>query len=439
MNIHHKRSLKRTGPIVPSSSLSIKPPPNFLTFPCKPQSAPSPMLSALQSPPATSTALGLPLLPCELLHEILFRLPLPDLHRLRSVSHHLSALVSSPDFRRLYHLNSSLSSSSWLFILSKRPPRESILRGFHSSSSLWCFRFPLLSLQPFDDPYFLAASGPFFLFASNSRRDLVSIHLPSGSIHRVPPSPLGPCGTSSWRRSALKLTADPNSHRFRFLFAEMYNSLPYLFEYRSDTATWHASEAVFASSGRRYDSDPLNVYLHLAHTGTESLVLCTGPRTNGPLLLRPRFTENPLGPDRLHVYGDGNMAIIKSVPMEEGSSRVRVRTRVLTGIELWGISSDGTEWVLKSRVCREMIEGIKKPYGVMMGCMAEREGVVRLVLMSNCRGAWDLVWLSYNRAQTQWRWIPVPDCGTKGLNMAGIALSSTFSRLWPAPAGEQCK
>lgn len=134
------------------------------------------------------------------------------------------------------------------------------------------------------------------------------------------------------------------------------------------------------------------------------------------------------------------MVIIKSVPIEDGlGSRVRVRMRVLIGIELWGISSDGSEWVLTSRVCSEMIEEVKKPYGVMMGCMAEREGVVRVVLMSNSKGAWDLVWLSYNRAKCVWSWVPVPDCGTKGLNMAGIALSSTFSRLWPSPAGEAFK
>ncbi|XP_078153580.1 uncharacterized protein LOC144548729 [Carex rostrata] len=391
--------------------------------------------------PSTSTStLGFLLLPSELLHEILFRLPLPDLHRLRSVSHLLSSLVSSPDFRRLYHLHSSLSSSSWLFLLSRRPPRDYFLLGFHSPSSLWSFRLPLRSLPRFDDPYFLASSGPFFLFASNLRRDLVSFHLPSSSLLRLPLSPLGPRGTSSWRRSSLKLSADPTSHRFRFLFAEMYNHLPYLFEYRSDTNTWHASEAMPINSDRHFSPDPLNVYLHMAHTSTESLVLCTGPGTNGPLLLRPRFTENPFGSDRLHVHGDGNMVIIKSVPIEDGlGSRVRVRMRVLIGIELWGISSDGTEWVLTSRVCNEMIEEVKKPCGVMMGCMAERGGVVRVVLMSNSKGAWDLVWLSYNRAKCVWSWVPVPDCGTKGLNMAGIALSSTFSRLWPSPAGEAFK
>jgi hypothetical protein len=61
--------------------------------------------------------------------------------------------------------------------------------------------------------------------------------------------------------------------------------------------------------------------------------------------------------------------------------------------------------------------------------------MVRLVLISNCRGAWDLVWLSYDRARREWRWVPVPDWGSsKGLNMAGIAVSSTFSRLWPLAA-----
>jgi len=62
--------------------------------------------------PASSaaTALGpLLLLPSELLHEILLRLAVPELLRVRSVARPLSSLISSSDFRRLYHLSSASS------------------------------------------------------------------------------------------------------------------------------------------------------------------------------------------------------------------------------------------------------------------------------------------------------------------------------------------
>lgn len=104
-------------------------------------------------------------------------------------------------------------------------------------------------------------------------------------------------------------------------------------------------------------------------------------------------------------------------------------------LELYGVGAVGGDWELVASVPGGLVEGFRKPYAVMTGLLAEREGVVRLVLISNCRGAWDLVWLSYDRARREWRWVPVPDWGgSKGLNMAGIAVSSTFSRLWPLAA-----
>jgi hypothetical protein len=39
-------------------------------------------------------------------------------------------------------------------------------------------------------------------------------------------------------------------------------------------------------------------YALLAYAIIKYLVLCTVPRTDGPLLLRPRFIENSLGYDR---------------------------------------------------------------------------------------------------------------------------------------------
>jgi hypothetical protein len=133
------------------------------------------------------------------------------------------------------------------------------------------------------------------------------------------------------------------------------------------------------------------------------------------------------------VYGDGSAAVVRSAAVDDPTSRTRVK--VVTGVELYGFGAVGGDWELVASVHGELVEGFRKPYAVMTGLLAEREGVVRLVLISNCRGAWDLVWLSYDRARGEWRWVPVPEWGgSKGLNMAGMAVSSTFSRLWPHAA-----
>ncbi|WOL00358.1 hypothetical protein Cni_G09071 [Canna indica] len=396
---------------------------------------------------ATSAAIGFCLLPSELLQEIFLRLALPELLLLRSVSKDLGSLVSGGDFRRLYDLRSG-RGGGWLFVYKKRPPRYSVLRGFNDRSGRW-FHFPVAGIlspavPPGEDLYFLAASGGFFLFASNGRRELVAVNLATRAVRRIPPSPLGPRGTSSWRRSGLKLVADPSgADRFRFLFAEMVNNRSVLLEYRSDTDTWHLVEAEAGGGGGGVDGRA--ICLNLAHLGSESVVVsCAGWGDGGealpaPVAHRPRFPEGfeggpPVGlttSDRFHVYGDGNMVVVRS----EEASGTSVRARVVTGVELLGLSGDGRGWELTSTAPAAVVEEAlrRRPYGVMMGCVVEREAVVRVVLMSNCRGNWDLAWLSYHRAQGKWRCVPVPDCGTKGLNMAGIALSSTFSRsLWPS-------
>ncbi|XP_072967797.1 uncharacterized protein [Typha angustifolia] len=385
-----------------------------------------------------TTAVGFHLLPSELLHEILFRLAIPDVVLIRSVSRHLSSLVAGDDFRRLYHLRAAGSGGGWLFVFKKRYPRDAVLRGFNDRSGRW-FRIPVAgilspAIPPGEDLYFLAASGDFFLFASNGRRELVAVNLAARSVRRIPASPLGPRGTASWRRSGLKLISDPpGSDQFRFLFAELQHGSPVLFEYRSDTDTWQSSIATDHHQPPRGNPGGRNVYLNSVPAGTESVVICAAQGSGEPRVFRPRFAGNPAlelnTGDRLHVYGDGNVAVVRSVVSEDAG---RARARVVVGVELWAMGSDGREWELASRAPEEVMEeGAKKPYGAMMGCLAEREGVVRLILMSTWKGSWDLTWLSYDRGRMTWRWVAVPDCGTKGLNMAGIALSSTFSRLWP--------
>ncbi|KAF8675888.1 hypothetical protein HU200_047384 [Digitaria exilis] len=400
--------------------------------------------------PASSaaTALGpLLLLPSELLHEILLRLAVPELLRVRSVARPLSSLISSPDFRRLYHLTSASSgpgpAAAWLLLFKKLPPRDAAIRGFHGPSGRW-FRIPVSSIlapavPPGEDLYFLAASGSSFLFAANGRRELVVVDLTARAARRLPPSPLGPRGTSSWRRFGLKLVADPpGSNRFRFLFAELVNNTPFLFEYRSETDTWRQSEAVLADDGASPPVSPDGTYLCAAHAGPDCVMVYSGPDDHHPVFFRPRFPNAAAGQggDRLHVYGDGTAAVVRSAAVDDPATAATSRTRVkvVTGVDLYGFGAAvGGDWELVASVPGELLEGFRrKPYAVMTGLLAEREGVVRLVLISNCRGAWDLVWLSYDRARREWRWVPVPDWGgSKGLNMAGIAVSSTFSRLWP--------
>ncbi|XP_066312215.1 uncharacterized protein [Miscanthus floridulus] len=405
--------------------------------------------------PASSaaTALGpLLLLPSELLHEILLRLAVPELLRVRSVARPLSGLISSPDFRRLYHLSSASSggggpAAAWLLLFKKLPPRDAAIRGFHGPSGRW-FRIPVSAIlapavPPGEDLYFLAASASSFLFAANGSRELVVVDLTARAARRLPPSPLGPRGTSSWRRFGLKLVADPpGSNRFRFLFAELVNNTPFLFEYRSETDTWQESEAVLAEEGAEPAAAPDGdgTYLCAAHAGPDCVMVYAGPRADDrPVFFRPRFPNAAAaghGGDRLHVYGDGSAAVVRSAAIDDPTSRTRVK--VVTGVDLYGFGAGGSvggDWELVASVPGDLVEGFRKPYAVMTGLLAEREGVVRLVLISNCRGAWDLVWLSYDRARREWRWVPVPDWGSsKGLNMAGIAVSSTFSRLWPLAA-----
>lgn len=222
------------------------------------------------------------------------------------------------------------------------------------------------------------------------------------------------------------------------------NNTPFLFEYRSETDTWRQTESALAADvAAPAPAAPDGTYLCASHAGPDCvMVYSSGPSADDddhhPVFFRPRFPNAAAvagqGGDRLHVYGDGSAAVVRSVAVDDPTPTTsRTRVKVVTGVDLYGFGAVGGDWELVASVPGELVEGFRrKPYAVMTGLLAEREGVVRLVLISNCRGAWDLVWLSYDRKRREWRWVPVPDWGgSKGLNMAGIAVSSTFSRLWP--------
>lgn len=92
-----------------------------------------------------------------------------------------------------------------------------------------------------------------------------------------------------------------------------------------------------------------------------------------------------------------------------------------------GLSINGRHWEYITTVPNELIEQIKKPYGAMMGCLQQRDGIIRAILMSNLEGIWDIIWLNYDILKKDWSRIVVPECKMKGSNMAGIALSSALT------------
>lgn len=385
----------------------------------------------------SASTVGFSLLPSELIQCIFLRLSLPDIFPLRSVSKSIGSMFSDQDFVRNYNLHSSIAT--WLFIYKKRWHRDTVLYGVTDCSNRW---FKILSAQllksivpPSEDLYFLTASGNFFLFALNGSQEMISVNPVTKMVKKIPPSPLGRRGTSSWRRSGMKLlSGPPGSCHFRFLFTELHENNPILFEYDSETDKWQSINAREnngdLSCGNKNGRDC--IFLSAYNGWNESVIIVVG-NSGTPVVVRPRFDggwneEGRLAVgfswgnaiDQLHVYGDGNMMIVRSDGVDDGNKKVRT----LKGVEIWSLSSNGRRWEPISKVTREIIDEIKRPYGVMMGCLDERDGIIRAILMSNLEGVWDMIWLSYDNESRQWSWAPLPDCKMKGSNMAGISFSS---------------
>ncbi|KAF7806344.1 F-box protein [Senna tora] len=378
---------------------------------------------------STPNAIGLCLLPSELMQNIFLSLVLPEIIRLKLVSKSFSHLISDHTFVR--ECNSRSTSTAWLFVYKKRWLRDAVLHAFTDRSNRW-FRIPITELlKPIhfhcEDLYFLTASGNVFLFASNTVRLVVAVNLVTMTVKKIPPSPLGPRGTSSWRRSGMKLvTGPPGSDHFRFMFAELVDNRPVLFVYNSVTDKWNTMEAQEAR-GRHVDE---RLFLNVVNGPRESVVVACTPECDAqPVIVRPRLEGGGVGEgemrvgfslghvtDRLHVYGDGYMMIVKS---ESGRKK-----RVLKGIEMWGVGEEGREWEYISRVPSELMKKIERGYGVMMGCLEERNGVIRASLVSNWEGLWDIVWISFDKSRKEWAWIPLPDCNMKNYNLSGISFSS---------------
>lgn len=304
-----------------------------------------------------------------------------------------------------------------------------MLHGFTDQSNRW-FNIKIANLLkpiifPGDNIYFLAASGNFFLFVSNTCREVIAVNLVTKAVRKIPPSPLGPRGTSLWRRSGMKLVS--GSDHFRFLFAELVDNHPILFVYASETNKWQSREAREGGffgfpCGSQRESEC--VFLNMINGPYESVVIAVGSECDAPVIVRPKFhgTQNygqPLTVDRLYVYGDWHMLMTKS----NGVNDVGTEVRMLHDIELWGLGLNGSQWEYISKVPCKIMEQIRKPYRVMKGCLEGREGIIRAVLLSNFEGLWDIIWLSYDLGRSQWTWVPLPNCKMNGLTIAGIAFS----------------
>ncbi|KAJ7978855.1 F-box domain containing protein [Quillaja saponaria] len=387
---------------------------------------------------SSTKAIGLCLLPSELMQNIFLSLVLPEIVRLKLVNKSFSNIISDQNFIRECNLKSK--STTWLFVYKKRWLRDATLHGFTDQSDRW-FRIPIIDfLKPInfhgEDLYFLTASGNVFLFASNNVQEVIAVNFVTVTVKIIPPSPLGPRGTSSWRRSGMKLIPGKlGSDHFRFLFAEFIANRPVLFVYESESNKWELMEAEenvdFLPRGSQRGDE--YIFLSVVNGARESVLIATEYNCNSPLILRPRFDvrgqdERPLTVgfswgntiDRLHVYGDGYMMIVKS----DGADPPNRNLRMIKEIEVWGLSLNGRNWEYMSSVPNVLIEKIKKPYGVMMGCLEERNGTLRAAMMSNFEGLWDIVWLTFDVKAKEWSWVPLPDCKMKGFNMAGISFSS---------------
>ncbi|XP_030474030.2 uncharacterized protein LOC115691524 [Syzygium oleosum] len=388
----------------------------------------------------SSDSLGFCLLPSELIQSILLNLALPEIVGLKLVNKTLATVISDRSFVRECNMRSS--SASWLFVFKKRWSKDATLMGFtdQSMSNRW-FEISIAKiLEPVVSPgevlYFLTASGNTFLFACNKNKEVIVVDLMAKRVKKVPPSPLGPRGTSSWRRSGMKLVPGrpPGSGRFRFLFAELVEERPTLFEYDSETDDWKTAEVEEIEGHSQSRGEGLKgcVFLHLVDGSQSNTIISCGSESLNPSVLRLGFNRGDnrgrepnarLGWDRsvdlIRVYGDGHLMIIKS---KDGDA-ARKRTRFLERIELWGLSEDGRNWEFVSEIPRNLIGQIGKPYGVLMGCLQERGGIIRACLVCNWEGAWDMIWLSYDKARGQWACVPMPDSKMKGSNLAGISFS----------------
>ncbi|KAK2967758.1 hypothetical protein RJ640_029654 [Escallonia rubra] len=114
------------------------------------------------------------------------------------------------------------------------------------------------------------------------------------------------------------------------------------------------------------------------------------------------------------------MVVVRSDGVDDKKKRVRM----LKGVELWGLTANGKHWKFISETSREIIVEIKKPYVMIKGCLEERNGTIRVALIFNFRGVWDIIWLSYDIGRGNWTRVVLPNCQMKDSSLFGISFSS---------------
>ncbi|XVE70386.1 hypothetical protein DITRI_Ditri10aG0068400 [Diplodiscus trichospermus] len=383
-----------------------------------------------------TNSIGFCLLPSELIKNILFSLALPEIIHMKLVNKFLAYVISDKNFIRECNLRSRLAT--WLFVYKKRWRHDTTIHGFSDQSNRW-FKISIDDLMrkvmfyPGEDIYLLSASGNIFLFASNTQKAVFAVNLVSKAVKKIPPCPLGPRGTSSWRRSGMKLVSGSSgSGLFRFLFVELVESRPFLFEYNSETDKWESREAA-EIYGNYITAGKDCMFLNAVNGPYENLVVAVETEYKSPVILRPRLGSNGGQQsscrswvninDRRQVYGDGHMMMMRW----QGAEKMDRRVKILSSIEIWGISLKSGNWEYVTNVPSEIMKQIGKPYGVMIGCLEARDGIIRAVLMSNFEGLWEIIWLTYDKVRSVWGWVALPDCKMKGSNLAGITFSSGLS------------
>ncbi|XWS70642.1 hypothetical protein CRYUN_Cryun03dG0064200 [Craigia yunnanensis] len=219
---------------------------------------------------------------------------------------------------------------------------------------------------------------------------------------------IGSTRTSSWRRSGMKLVPESSgSGHFRFLFVELVENYPVLFEYNSETDRWQSIEAR-EIYGNFPGSDCM--FLNALNGPYERLVVAVGSEYKSPAIQRPSLENGEQQSsstfswvninNRSQVYGDGHMMILRS----RGVDNMDRRVKMLSSIEMWGISLNSGNWEYISNVPSDIMKQIGKPYGVIIGCLEARYGIIRAVLMSNFEGLWDIIWLTYDKERSLWAW-----------------------------------
>ncbi|KAF3791875.1 hypothetical protein EJ110_NYTH11848 [Nymphaea thermarum] len=362
---------------------------------------------------------GFSVLPSELIENIILRLPLPEIICLSSACKGLNSMISSVEFQRKYN---KLSSDNWIFVFKKQPFKKSTIFGFSSACNRW-FRFPIAQLlepvvSPGEDIYLLAASAGFFLFSLNNCQELVVTNPVSKSTQKIPTNPLGRRGTSSWRRPSMKLIGNRTSGSFKFMFIEDLGQGPVLYLYRSATNMWSITEAQEMTRQVKENM----VFLTAAHIVGVSL------ETNvAACIYRPSSEEGSQGlsigllgaymTGPLHIYGDGRLVVVRSESIDG-------RSRAIKEIEIWGLNLDGRKWKLFGRTPHSLLESVRKPFEVLTGRLEDREGVVRVILVSYFEGRWNMLWISYDSLKMDWHMAELPEFGMKGINIAGVAISS---------------